>query len=986
MSTITTRAGKGSPLTNNEVDANFTNLNTDKAELSGAAFTGAITTTSTVDGRDVATDGTKLDGIEAGATADQTAAEIKTAYESNADTNAFTDADESKLDGIEASADVTDTANVTAAGALMDSELTAIASVKALNQGVATTDSPTFAAVTSTGEITANGGIALGDNDKATFGDGDDLQIYHDGSASYISDVGTGNLRIKSNGVATQILDGSSLNLAVFNSGNGQAQLYNVNSGTSTIRLATTSTGIDVTGRAVVDGLTSSASIVGTSNSNSLGGTTFTSSISTVGLSSTAAITSTSNSNSLGGTSFTSNIDVTGTASATNVSLPDDGVLSLGTSDELTLKHHNSGYSHLINTTGTLYIDSDSVTFRDDDGSPSNMVISQTGIDVTGTATMDGLTVDGNATFSGSVTTENHFAVIPPTTTNYAYMDYSNAGGSMYVGRERSSASGLLTGSTAYAGVINVIGAYPLEFGTNNSKRMTIDSSGRVGIGRTPSISNSKLEVGGADNVSLINVEASGVTGGMGIGSTGLQFFHGSSAKMHIDSSGNVGINQSNPTQKLHVSGNAIITGLTRIGDGTASSPSYQFVSDTDTGMYRASSNILGFSTGGAERMRISSGNLLVGKTSTSSGVVGHRFNPDGSQESTTNGGLVAYFNRKTSDGEIVRFDKDGAAVGSIGTLDGNSIYIGNGDVNLRMIDVTDDIRPVTSTGTNRDAAIDLGDANARFKDLYLSGNALATAFVSSVDTDTFINMTGSNIIKFYGGGAERMRIDSSGNVLVGKTSNAIAAAGAKLGTGGSNFTRSGNEVVYFNRTTNDGEIATFAKDGTTVGSIGSRGGQGIILNTGSYDGALAKQGTNLLYWGLNALYPTTDNSYDLGASSSRFDDIYATNGTIQTSDRNEKQDIAELSDAEQRVAVAAKGLLRKFRWKDSVAEKGDDARIHFGIIAQDLQAAFAAEGLDAGDYAMFISTTWTDEETNEEKTRMGVRYSELLAFIIAAI
>ena len=74
----------------------------------GGAMTGAITTNSTFDGRDVATDGTKLDGIEA-------------------------------------SADVTDTANVTAAGALMDSELTSIASVKALNQGVATTDSPAFA-------------------------------------------------------------------------------------------------------------------------------------------------------------------------------------------------------------------------------------------------------------------------------------------------------------------------------------------------------------------------------------------------------------------------------------------------------------------------------------------------------------------------------------------------------------------------------------------------------------------------------------------------------------------------------------------------------------------------------------------------------------------------------------------------------------------------------------------------------------------------
>lgn len=81
--------------------------------------TGSISVSGTVDGRDVAADGTKLDGIEA-------------------------------------SADVTDTANVTAAGALMDSELTSIASVKAMNQGVATTDSPTFATVTTTA-VTGDG-------------------------------------------------------------------------------------------------------------------------------------------------------------------------------------------------------------------------------------------------------------------------------------------------------------------------------------------------------------------------------------------------------------------------------------------------------------------------------------------------------------------------------------------------------------------------------------------------------------------------------------------------------------------------------------------------------------------------------------------------------------------------------------------------------------------------------------------------------------
>ena len=66
--------------------------------------TGNIVVGGTVDGRDVATDGTKLDTIETGATADQTNAEIKTAYEANANTNAYTDAEKTKLSGIETGA------------------------------------------------------------------------------------------------------------------------------------------------------------------------------------------------------------------------------------------------------------------------------------------------------------------------------------------------------------------------------------------------------------------------------------------------------------------------------------------------------------------------------------------------------------------------------------------------------------------------------------------------------------------------------------------------------------------------------------------------------------------------------------------------------------------------------------------------------------------------------------------------------------------
>ena len=103
------------------------------------------------------------------------------------------------------------------------------------------------------GEITANGGIALGDNDKATFGAGDDLQIYHDSSTnrSYITESNAdsnGHLFIQGDNLILENTDGSNYFRAV----NGDAvQLYY--SGSE--KLATTATGIDVTGTATVDGL-----------------------------------------------------------------------------------------------------------------------------------------------------------------------------------------------------------------------------------------------------------------------------------------------------------------------------------------------------------------------------------------------------------------------------------------------------------------------------------------------------------------------------------------------------------------------------------------------------------------------------------------------------------------------------------------------------------------------------------------------------------
>lgn len=154
----------------------------------------------------------------------------------------------------------------------------------------------------------------------------------------------------------------------------------------------------------------------------------------------------------------------------------------------------------------------------------------------------------------------------------------------------------------------------------------------------------------------------------------------------------------------------------------------------------------------------------------------------------------------------------------------------------------------------------------------------------------------------------------------------------------------------------------------------------------------------NGFYGGNGAFLAFSDNTRDLGSSGFRWKDIYAANGTIQTSDRDAKQQIKDIDSA----VLRAWGKVNFVQYKlnESVEQKGEDARIHFGVIAQDVKSAFESEGLDPFEYGLLCYNDWPDlyetkkavfdEDGNEiepEKevliksagSSYGVRYQEAL-------
>jgi hypothetical protein len=144
---------------------------------------------------------------------------------------------------------------------------------------------------------------------------------------------------------------------------------------------------------------------------------------------------------------------------------------------------------------------------------------------------------------------------------------------------------------------------------------------------------------------------------------------------------------------------------------------------------------------------------------------------------------------------------------------------------------------------------------------------------------------------------------------------------------------------------------------------------------------------------------PSEDNIRSCGSPANRWTVVYAATGAINTSDAREKTTLTALSYNEIQAAKEIAKSIGVYKWLDMVAKKGDGARKHIGVTAQEVIRIMWSYNLDAMKYGLVCYDKWEESEITEPFSgedmvlrtkkikagdRYGIRYDELMMFIAA--
>lgn len=189
-------------------------------------------------------------------------------------------------------------------------------------------------------------------------------------------------------------------------------------------------------------------------------------------------------------------------------------------------------------------------------------------------------------------------------------------------------------------------------------------------------------------------------------------------------------------------------------------------------------------------------------------------------------------------------------------------------------------------------------------------------------------------------------KIYVTGNEIYKTADNSyLFIGGATTQANGANLVLNGKD-----RSANAGEFKLESRDGTNT----------YILKGTTY---------GYLTWSGLYLEPTRNDVCNLGRTDVKWKEIWCTQSSINSSsDERQKQQIKpidnDLLDAWENVNPI------QFKWNDAVAKKGDNARVHTGYIAQNIQQALTENGVNPNDYGLFLYDEWGEEQ--EEKDEQG--------------